>query len=377
MKKICAVTTVDITQRNFVIPAMRHLKANGWDVTIVCNMSPEFMRDYGDEFRLVNVPFHRGVSLKDMLLMPLRMIRFFRRESFDMVQYATPNASLYCSVAARLAGVKHRVYCQWGIRYVGCRQPLRTLLKTFEKLTCACSTHIRPASWKNLHFAVGEGLYKSSKAKAIGQGGTVGVDTEVFDIAKKNERKTAVLAEYPRLRGKTVFAFVGRLNRDKGVFELLEAFDMLQRTYAGTALLLIGNFEGSLPDRFAHIWNSDRIVKTGWTDDVAKYLSAADVLVHPSHREGFSMVIQQAMALGLPVITTDIPGPSEVVENGVSAILAEPCSAGSLFAAMERLLLSESLRQQMGCGGYRRCIDLFSRTRMLSLTLDDREEIIR
>ena len=94
-KRICAITTVEITQSNFMVPAMSRLKQNGWDVTLICNMSPEFMTRYQDEFNLINIPFHRGISISDLLFMPFRLARLFKKEKFDIVQYATPNASLY------------------------------------------------------------------------------------------------------------------------------------------------------------------------------------------------------------------------------------------------------------------------------------------
>lgn len=374
-KKICAITTVEITQRNFVIPAMSRLKENGWDVTIVCNMSDSFIKEYDGEFRLVNIPFHRGISIGDLFKMPLRLRKLFTNEQFDIVQYATPNASLYASIACRLAGVKHRVYCQWGIRYVSSNGVIRTILRLIEKITCINSTAIRPASWNNLDFAVSEGLYDKNKATVIGHGGTVGVDLSQFDVAKKESYRDLVLSEYPQLKNKTVFSFIGRINTDKGFFELLEAFEKLKKEKSDIALLLIGGFENGI----GSISNLDdeHVIITGWTNEVAKYISASDILVHPSYREGFSMVIQQAMAMAIPVITTDIPGPSEVIEKDISGILVPPKDANSLYEAMNWMVDNKEQRQKMGTSGRNRCERLFSRDKMLELTLRDRENILK
>lgn len=374
-KRICAVTTVEITQRHFVIPAMRKLKENGWDVTIVCNMSNSFIEEYESEFHLVNIPFHRGISIRDLFRMPLRLRRLFANEQFDIVQYATPNASLYASIACRLAGIKHRVYCQWGIRYVGSGGIMRSILKLLEKQTCINSTAIRPASWKNLEFAVSEGLYDKNKATVIGNGGTVGVDLSQFDISKKESFRHLVESEYPQLKRKTVFSFIGRINADKGFFELLEAFGKLRKEKHDVALLFIGGLEKGVGT--SEYEDEEGVVMTGWTSEVAKYISASDILVHPSYREGFSMVIQQAMAMAIPVITTDIPGPSEVIENNVSGILVPPRDADSLYKAMSWMEANEEQRKRMGASGLNRCVKLFSRDKMLELTLIDRENIIK
>ena len=175
----------------------------------------------------------------------------------------------------------------------------------------------------------------------------------------------------------SVKTFVGRLNVDKGIFELLDAFAKLQNKYSRIALLLIGNFDGDLPIRLHGIRNNPDIIITGWIEDVPKYISAADVMVLPSYREGFSMVIQQAMAMAIPVITTDIPGPSEVIENGISGLLVQPKSTESLFDAMNWTISHSKQCQMMGASGRLRCETLFSRDRMLGLTLLDREDILK
>lgn len=376
MKRICAISTVEITMNSFIIPAMRVMKDHGYDVTLVCNMSEEFYQKNSEEFHCINIPMKRGVSLTDLIKMPFIFKRLFKRERFDYVQYATPNASLYASLGAKMAKVPKRVYCQWGIRYVGNEGVMRRLLKFFEKITCMCSTHIRPASWKNLDFAVEEGLYEREKAAAIGDGGTIGIDLKQFDISKKGDLKQSVQEQYPQLEGKTVFGFVGRMNRDKGVFELLEAFMRLNKKYSNIALLLIGDMEGELPEHLKNYKENPCIVNTGWTNEVPKYISALDVLVHPSYREGFSMVIQQAMAMEIPVVTTNIPGPSEVIEKDVTGVLAEPRDVDTLYDAMVWMVEHPGQRVAMGKAGRVRCEKHFTRERMLQLTLEDRESII-
>ena len=377
MKRICIITTIEGTIESFVIPAARYMQENGWKVTLACNMSEQFLAEYGKEFICINVPMSRGSSFKDLLTMPFYFKSLFKKEHYDIVQYATPNAALYASLGAKWAGIKKRIYCQWGIRYVGFSGFQRTLFKAIEKLTCKNSTHIRPASWKNLDFAVEEGLYKREKAVAIGDGGTIGIDMKQFDVNQKPMNKKLVLEQYLQLAGKTVFSFVGRLNRDKGVFELLEAFQRLSAERNDVALLQIGDMEGELPPHLEVVRQNKNVVLTGWTNEVPKYISASDILVHPSYREGFSMVIQQAMAMEIPVVTTDIPGPSEVIEPNDSGLLAKARDVETLYNCMKWMLEHPEERVQMGKAGRKRCEEKFNRERMLRLTLEDRENILK
>lgn len=379
MKKLCFITTVEGTQESFIIPALYLFKAQGYDITIMCAMPDDFYERYSKEYHCINVKMHRGTSVADLIRMPFVFYRIFRREHFDMVQYATPNASLYASFAAKWAKVPKRIYCQWGIRYVGCGGILRSVLKTFEKWTSRNSTHIRPASWKNLDYAVSEGLYRREKAAAIGDGGTVGVDLKNYSIEKKPTYKSEIKEKYPALKDKIVYCFVGRLSRDKGSFELLDAFRKLFDDRQDVALMLVGRAETEFPAAYSWVKDREDIVFTGSVPSnvVCQYMAAADVLVHPSYREGFSMVIQEAMAMGLPVVTTDIPGPSEVIEKEVTGILAKARDVDTLYECMKWMAENPEKRETMGLAGRKRCEDHFSRERMLKLTLEDREKILK
>lgn len=379
MKKICAISTVDITLSSFVVDAMRRMKEEGYDVTLISSMNNEFVSRYKNEFHCINLAMSRGTNPIEMLKSIWMLYKIFRRERFDYIQYATPNASLYASVASYMAGCPIRVYCQWGIRYVGFDGWKRLFFKRLEIITCRLSTHIRPASRKNLLFAVSEGAYPEKKAAIIGAGGTIGVDFNVFDKNKKEFFRNKVLEEYPLLKGKFVFGFVGRMDRDKGVNELFMAFLNLHQQYPETALLFIGpedKIDGIDISLYQTVKYTGNAVFTGFTNEVATYISAFDVLVHPSYREGFSMVIQQAMAMEVAVVTTDIPGPSEVIEKNVSGLLAEAKDVNSLARTMEQIYKDNELRLSMAKKGYKRARKLFERQHMLQLTYMDRKIIL-
>lgn len=376
-KKMCCITTVDVTQIAFVADAMYQFVENGYEVTLVCSDTSKVRKVKGDVFRYVDMPMKRGVSLSDLFVIPLRFRKFFKQENFDFVQYATPNASLFASIGAWMAGVPVRLYCQWGIRYVGNSGLMRKVLKALEHLTCKLSTDICPASQKNLEYAVSEGLYKADKAKIIGNGGTIGVDLAKYDLTRKQEYKDAVCEQYKILKDKYVICSVGRLSRDKGSFELLEAFDRLAKERKDIALMMVGDTEGDIPENIVPITKHERVIFTGFTNEVNKYMSACDVLAHPSYREGFSMVIQEAMAMQLAVVTTDIPGPSEVIKDGVTGILVSPRDAESLYNGLKQMISNKKQMIQMGIAGRRRCEELFNRQRMLRLTYEHRMSLMQ
>lgn len=379
-KKICAITTIQATMASFVIESMEHLYDHGYRVTVICSMNEEFSNRYGGKFNCIHMPMNRSVDLFEAIRSIRKYYRLFIDNRFDIVQYATPNASMYASIAAALAHVPIRLYCQWGIRYVGFEGWKRHIFKMLEKLTCALSTHIRPASHKNMAYAVKEKLYSEKKSTVLGDGGTIGVDLTVFDHGKKDDWKDEIQKMYPILKGKIVFGFAGRIVEDKGVNELLSAFKEISADKDDIVLMMIGDKEsktGSVDQKLLD-WalHSEKVIFTGFRKDVHKYLGSVDILVLPSYREGFSMVIQQAQSLAIPIITTDIPGPSEVIEAGVTGLLVRKKEKKKLAEAMLQFIEKPQLRSQFGAAGLRRTIRLFSRERMLGLILNDRNNLI-
>src|SRR5699024_7145998 len=119
------------------------------------------------------------------------------------------------------------------------------------------------------------------------------------------------------------------------------------------------------------------IIFTGYVNNVPKYLSAINVLVHPSYREGFSMVIQEAHALEKPVITTNIPGPSEVIKENETGLLVEPKSSEDLLEKMMYAYENQEELLAMGRAGRLRVEELFNRKRMLELTYQDRLDFLK
>ena len=374
MKKICAVTTIETTMEVFVIPAMRVFAEQGYQVSLICNMSAEFKQKYSEEFNLISVNMVRGISLREILTKPVELYRIFKKEQFEYVQYATTNAAWYASVAAWMARVPVRVNCLWGLLYSADKGLKRWIKKMIEKVPCVFSNRFLVASHKNLDLAVKDRLCRRDRAQVIGDGGTIGVDLKKFNVLCREQWKQEMLTRYPSLKGKTVFGYLGRIDVDKGINELLEAFMALNKD--DVSLLMIGPLDDLRSGLDEDLLNKARshknVIFTGFTSEVPLHLSAVDVLVHPTYREGFSMVIQQAMAMGCAVITTDIPGPSEVIEADKSGLLVPVKNSSALKGAMDRFCSDTCLREQFANAGLQRVREKFSRERMVRLNFENR-----
>lgn len=379
MIKVCFITTTSITLNTFVVETAMAMHHTGkYDITFICSNDEKFANLLPKYIHYIPVAMKRGVSLSDIRVIS-QLFKIFRKEKFDMIQYSTPNASLYASIAGKLAGIKIRLYAQWGIRYIGIDGTARRLFRMLEHLVCALSTSIRAVSPMNLEFAVSEGLYKKNKVKVLGKGGTIGVDLSIYDLSQKAEWHQAVRSKYS-VTCPFVFGFAGRISVDKGGRELLTAFKQLVDEGENVHLMIIGPMEAE-SELFSGLieWaqNSDRVTFTGFIpkNEMCMYYAALDVLVHPTYREGFGMVLQEAAAMAVPILTTRIPGASEVMEEDVSCLLAEPKNALSLYERMKEFITDEKLTGQMGIAARKRVEENFERSQMIARQIDDYEQL--
>lgn len=353
MKKICFVTTVSLTMKAFVLETAKYLhNEGGYDVTLICNNDDEFAASLPEYIKFIPVSMARGVDLS-VFSSILAFIKIFKEQKFDMVQFSTPNASLAASIAAKICKVPVRLYCQWGIRYVGFSGVARKIFKFIEKIVCKNATHINAVSPMNMEFAVNEGLYKTKKAAVVGRGGTIGVDLTNYDFSKKSQWRKEIRQKNGLDENDFVFGFSGRVSADKGCKELFTAFKKLSEEKENVKLFIAGPIDdksGTEDEIFTWAKNSDNVVFTGQIENkkMCYQYAAMDVLVHPTYREGFGMVIQEAAALGCPVITTDIPGASEVLENGVSCLLVKPADWESLYEKMNEICEDREKANEMG-----------------------------
>ena len=381
MKKVCMITTVSLTLKVFVVETAKYLhKQCGYDVTLICDNDEEFKKSLPNYIHYTPVHMARGVDITGVKSI-VDFIKVFRDEKFDMVQYSTPNAACYASIAAKIVKVPVRLYCQWGIRYVGMSGISRKIFRAIEKMVCRNSTDIRAVSPMNKAFAVSEGLYPEEKAVVVGKGGTIGVDMKRYDISKKAEYCSAIRKQYDISNEAFVYGFAGRVSADKGCTELMTAFRKITESEPDAKLLIVGPMEDNcgVPAEILE-WarKSEQVVMTGMVDGskMNEYYSAMDVLVHPTYREGFGMVLQEAGSLGLAMITTKIPGASEVMEEGISCLLVEPKNVSELESAMKKLITDREYSKIIGQAAYERTKQYYDRPIMLENQKADYEKLL-
>lgn len=377
MKKICFVTTISLTLKAFVLKTAEYLHENtDWDISFLCSTDDEFEQMLPEYIHYYPVPMERGISLAGVNAM-LEMKKIFKREKFDLIQYSTPNASLYASLAGFFAGVPVRLYCQWGMAFVGLTGLKRKIFKAEEKLVCSLSTWIEPDSYSNLEFAHSERLYPKEKGSVILNGSACGVDLKKFDVENKDTYRKKIREQNNISEDAFVFGFVGRITGDKGINELLDAYKKIENS--NIYLMLVGSEEiDDTVNKELYLWakESNRVIFTGSTNVVEQYLSTMDCFILPSYREGFGMGVVEAEAMGVPVIVTDIPGPVDAMIEKKTGIVVKKADSESLYAAMEEMYKNSQMREEFSVAGVQLVKDKFDQQVFFEHILKDRKNLL-
>lgn len=375
--KICGITTRAFTIEWFMLENLKYLSNNGYKAYAICE--PTDTLSNIDSIVYYPIDMKRGnVSVWEVFRSIYQMIKIFKREKFDIIQYASSNAGLYAAIAGWLTRVPVRIYCQWGISYTDYSGIKYWFYKTIEKVTCRLSTNIQPDSFGNLEFSVKEKLYKSSKGNVVFNGSACGVSLDRFDISKRDEWRNEVHKHFSIPANKKVFGFVGRLALEKGVNELLEAFIELDSSDA--ILLVVGPYYG-VDDLNQEIYNkalnSKNIIFVGPVSDPSKFYAAFDFLILPSYREGFGMVVLESAAMGTPIIVSNIIGPTEFVKDNYNGLYCDVKSASSLKLTMIKALsLSNSEYQKLCENAYADVSKKFNSKNFKEAFLKDRNLLL-
>ena len=374
-KKIIRTSTVSTSLNTFCRGTLRRL-AQTYDVVAVSTPDDELHEMAQREgVRVVGVAMRRPISPLHDLRSLLRLIRVFRRERPDMVHSITPKAGLLSMIAAWVCRVPVRLHTFTGLVFptaVGLKQKILILT---DRITCACATHIVPEGEGVKNDLINYGITRKP-LRVLGYGNVRGVDMQHYSRTPE-----VMAAAQPIMRsGVFTFVFVGRVVRDKGINELVQAFARLNAQEPATRLILVGRFEDDLdpvlPQTRQTIEQNDAIEAVGSQADVRPWLAASDALVFPSYREGFPNVVLEAGAMGLPSIVTDINGSREIVVEGENGVIVPPRDADALYAAMLRFIEAPAEVAQMAANAREMIASRFEKSFVEQCLFDYYKEIL-
>lgn len=347
-RNICVVATIPMPIVVFMGPHVRYLSKQ-YNITVVTNGSTDSLKTLlNDKASYQNLNIARKVSIISDLLALIVLWRFFRHMKFDIVQSITPKAGLLSMIASLLAGVPVRIHWFTGQVWATRKGLGRWLLKAVDRLLVTCATHLLADSFSQREFLIGEGIVRRGQLTVLGQGSVCGVDTERFRPSRESRSKIRADLEIPDTA--VVALYVGRLNREKGLHELADAFLVAAQECADLYLVMVGPDEARISDfitqRLAEV--SDRLHMVEITSAPEVFMAAADFFVLPSHREGFGSSVIEAAACGIPAIGSRIYGLTDAIVDKETGILVPSRNSAALAGAMIRLTKDRSMRSEMG-----------------------------
>ena len=346
------VTTVDISLWKLLEGQLKFM-SNYFEVYGVSSQGEKLAETGSREnINTHSVAMYRGISPLHDLKAIWSMYKLFSRINPSIVHSHTPKAGLVAMVAASMARVPIKLHTIAGLPLESRRGLKKKLFSLVEKVVYFFSDRVYPNSNGLKHFVIENDLCPASKLKIIGNGSSNGIDLDHF---KKTE---LIVAQGNTIRDRLgiendnfIFLFVGRIVKDKGIEELVQAFDIISQNRADLKLILLGRREDHLDpisaDSDNTLNNNKHIIYEGYQLDIRPFLAMADCFVFPTYREGLPNVLLQACAFNLPVIASRVTGNTDIISEGENGLFFEAGNTSSLLEKMNLLLSSPNLRDSM------------------------------
>lgn len=276
----------------------------------------------------------------------LRLARFIKKNHIDVIHTHLSTASLLGAFAAKLAGVPSVAHVH-GLNSVTCFK--------HSSLVIAVSDAVKK------HICA-QGL-DESKVRVIYNG----IDLVRFKPSSKSDTRSRLGydADVP------IFGVFGRLSPEKGQRSAIEAMSILLEDYPAAKLILAG--DGKSRDDLQSFAQSlgilDSIIFAGFLPDPRENISACDVIIIPSIKEGFGLAAVEAMAMERPVVATDAGGLPEIVLNGETGLIVPANSPGAIADSLKCLIEDKSLAESMSRRSRERAEDCFDMDKQMSALL--------
>lgn len=383
--KLIHVFSIFGTAEGFFDGQFKYLTDQGYEIVVVSSDAPNtdaFCKRNGVRFVPLNIP--RSVSPMAIAKAVKSICSLIRKEKADAVFGHTPVGALCAMIAARLCGVKNRVYYRHGLIYTTMKGLKHTIFKAEEKFVASLATSVINVSHSLSKLAVADGLNRAEKQYVIGHGTCGGIDAQnIFNPSLVDADKLLFIKKKLGFNDTDiVFGFCGRICNDKGIPELVDAFELFQKLHSNikAKLLFIGRFDtrdGISEEKKQQIESNSDIVISGHIDkvEIPYYYSMLDVFVFPSHREGFGMCVVEASAMEKPILDSRAHGCVDaIVEHETGEYI--DLSADGICKGME-LMLDEDLRGKLGKSGRKRVLEWYDFQVMWPLVSDLYKKILR
>lgn len=376
MPKLIRITTVPVSLQVLLKGQMKFMSRHGFEVTMISagGIEVNALKEQ-EQCPHIAVPLTRKITPWKDLVCLIKLVRVIKKIKPDIVHTHTPKAGLIGMWAAKLAGVPVRLHTIAGLPWMESRGIMRFILRSVEKLTAKAASRIYPNSFELESFLAEENVAKD-KMKVLGKGSSNGIDSSFFSLTETIKEQAAALRQQKKTEQTSwVWIFVGRLVKDKGIGELLDAFQTLNKSFPGDQLWMLGEEEPELDPLDEHhkeiLHTHSSIHCWGFQKDIRPYLAASQVLAFPSYREGFPNVPMQAGLMGCMLVLSDINGCNEIVEHEKNGLLVPVKNTIALSDAMLQIRQNPAAREAFAQAINKKIKEDYDQQKLWNLILEE------
>ena len=359
-KNICFVVASPITAKAFLLNHFEFLSRD-FNIYLVANFEEDKTATFTSPYvkGLKNIRIQRNISVFSDIKALFALLRYFKEIQFDAVHTVTPKAGLLGILASRLAGVNKRFHIFTGQVWYTKTGFFKRLLMFLDWFIVKNATDILVDGESQRQFLIVNNIVDEANSFVLGKGSISGVDTIRF--APNTSVKNEIRLELGIKPNELVYMFLGRMNRDKGIIELAEAFNRLRQNYSKVKLLLVGSDEENMTTIVQQkVGEIDSVIFYGVTPQPELLLQACDVFCLPSYREGFGTGVIEASLLEKPIICSDTYGLMETIIEGKTGLRHKVGDVESLYDNMEILVVNHELGVSLGKKGRIYVLENFS-----------------
>lgn len=364
--KILQISAIDMTIYKFVLPLMKELKKNGFDVICASKNLGAAQHIEKEGFKTYDIDIKRKIEPISNIKIIVQLYKIIKKENIDIVHVHTPIAAVLGRIAAKMAGVEKIIYTVHGFH---------TSHKFFyyiEKLMAKYFTDfIFTVNSEDLKFAIENNFIETNKIVNIN---SVGIDIDKFNPDNIEEEKIISLKTSFKISlNNKIIGFVGRIVKEKGILDLLKAFINISNKIDNCKLLIVGSSELGERDNTTKLeieklidkYNlKDKVIFTGYREDIPELLSLMDIFVLPSYREGMPVSLLEAMAMEKCVVATDIRGCREEVDT-TTGKLYPPGDIEKLTQILIHLLQNLEEANKLGKNARQKVTKLFDQKKVI------------
>lgn len=355
--KILHVVNISFVIPFFLGKQLNYFSEKGNEEHIICSYSDELLKfSHQYNFKYKAFEIERKISISNDIKAVFKTIKYIKDNDIDIVTGHTPKGGFIAMLASFLARVPVRIYFRHGLVYETSHGLKRSLLKNIDRLASLLATKIVCVSPSVYKRSIADKLNSEKKQIILSKGTCNGIDVERFNQNSIDKIQINKLKKQYQIADEDfIIGFTGRLVRDKGIIELVEAFWKLKKEHPNIKLLLVGMLEkrDALPSDFVEkIKKDSSIIKTGYIDYsvIELYYSIMDIFVLPSYREGFPTSVLEASSMQIPVITTKVTGCIDSIIDKETGFFVKH-EINELADKIHLLFNSKKMRMDMGKKG--------------------------